>query len=133
MNSGLKKVAVVGSLGHSVTFFQGSCSTIEAASGSQRMLNSRRGALAYSAAKELSAAVGLKLPPLKTHPLAGEENSGSNREPSAGLVRGPAATMLTWPGNSRTFLTRKLAALSRAGLIFGSPDGAGGTREEPAR
>src|SRR4030088_2640208 len=128
MNSGLKKVAVVGSMGTWVTFFQGSCSTIEAASGSQRILNSRRGAFAYSAAKELLAAVGLKLPPMKTSSLTSEENSGSNREASARLVRGPAATMLTWPGNSRTFLTRKLAALSRAGLIFGSPAREGGTR-----
>src|ERR1700730_3422461 len=128
MNSSLKKVAVVGSMGTSVIFFQGSCSTIEADSGSQRILNSRRGAFAYSAAKELSAAAGWKLPPMKTSSLTREENSGSNREGSARLLRGPAATMLTWPGNSRTFLTRKLAALSRAGLIFGSPAGDGGTR-----
>src|SRR6266850_7736534 len=126
MNSGLKNVAVVGSMGTSVIFFQGSCSTIEAASGSQRMLNSRRGAFAYSVAKELSAAVGLKLPPMKTSSLAREENCGSNREAIARLVRGPAAMMLTWPGNSRTLRTRKLAALSRAGLIFGSPAGEGG-------
>src|SRR2546423_10663807 len=32
-------------------FFHGSCSTIEAASGSKRMLNSRRVAFTYSAAK----------------------------------------------------------------------------------
>ena len=74
------------------------------------------------------AAIGLKLPPMKTSSLANEENSGSSREASARLVRGPAATMLTWPGNSCTLRTRKLAALSRAGLIFGSPAGEGGTR-----
>src|ERR1700731_196629 len=93
------------------------------------MLNSRRGELAYSTAKALSAApVGLKLPPMNTSSLGREENAGAKREASARWGGGPAATMLTWPGNSRTFLTRKLAALSRAGLIFGSPAGEGGTR-----
>src|SRR5205807_1095825 len=128
MNSGLKKVRVVGSIGTSVIFFHDSCSTIEAASGSQRMLNSRRGELAYSAAKPLSAATGLKLPPMKTSSSASEANSGSNREAMARLVRGPAATIVTRPGNSCTLRARKLAALSWAGLIFGAPAGEGGPR-----
>ena len=50
---------LVGSTGTCVMCFHASCNTICAASGSQRMLNSRRGVLAYSVAKALPAAVGL--------------------------------------------------------------------------
>src|SRR5437870_11540340 len=128
MNSALKKVLVVGSIGTSVIFFHGSCSTIDAASGSNRMLNSRRVAFTYSAAKGLSAGVGLKLPPMKTSSFANDENCGSSREVIAMLVRGPAAMIVTWPGNSRTARERKLKALSCAGWIVGWPAGEGGTR-----
>src|SRR5712671_3666360 len=96
--SGVKKVFVVGSMGTWVILRQGSCSTIDAASGSQRILNSRRGAFAYSAAKALFDGLGLKLPPMKTNSLARLLTSGSNRTASARLVRGPAAMMVTWPG-----------------------------------
>ena len=59
MYSGLKKVLVVGSIGTCVMCFQASWSTMWAASGSQRMLNSRRGLLAYSSAKALPEGVGI--------------------------------------------------------------------------
>src|SRR4051812_37812299 len=87
-NSFLKNVFVVGSTGTCVIFLHGSCSTIDAASGSQRKLNSRRGALAYSAAKALSAATGLKLPPMQTSSLASEANCESTLAAIARLVRG---------------------------------------------
>src|SRR2546429_8251723 len=128
MNSALKKVLVVGSIGTSVIFFHGSCSTIDAASGSERMLNSRRVAFTYSAAKGLSAGVGLKLPPMKTSSFASEENCGSSRDVSAMLVSGPAVMTLTWPGNSCTTRDRKLAGLSCAGWVVGGPAGEGGPR-----
>src|SRR4029077_17012140 len=108
MNSGLRKVFVVGSIGTSVIFFQGSCSTIVAASGSKRMLNSRRVAFTYSAAKGLSGGGGLKLPPMKPCSFTNEENCGSSLEVIAMLVSGPAQMMLTWPGNSCTLRERKL-------------------------
>src|SRR5215475_14726661 len=128
MNSALKKVLVVGSIGTSVIFFHGSCSTIDAASGSKRMLNSRRVAFTYSAAKGLSAGRGLKLPPMNTSSFANDENCGSNRAVIAMSVSGPAAMIVTWPGNWCTTRERKLAALSCAGWIVGCPAGEGGTR-----
>src|SRR5258708_8768472 len=94
--SGLKKVFVVGSMGTWVILCQGSCSTIDAASGSQRILNSRRGAFAYSAAKALLEGRGLKLPPMNTNSFARLLISGSRRAASATLVKGPPAMVVTW-------------------------------------
>src|SRR5258708_38846327 len=96
--SAVKKVFGVGSMGTWVILRQGSCSTIDAASGSQRILNSRRGAFAYSAAKALFEGQGLKLPRMKTNSFARLLSSGSRRAASARLVKGPAAMMVTWPG-----------------------------------
>src|SRR5260221_3930936 len=126
--SAVKNVFVVGSMGTWVILRQGSCSTIDAASGSQRILNSRRGAFAYSAAKALFEGRGLKLPPMKTNSFARLLTSGSSRAASARLVKGPAAMIVTWPGWRCSSRIRQFAAVSAAALMCGAPAGDGGTR-----
>src|SRR5712671_6371792 len=96
------------------------------------MLNSRRGALIYSFANSLLAAIGLKLPPINTSSFASDENSGSTRAANAIFVNGPAAIIVTCPGNSCTFRIMKLMALSLAALIVGAPAGDGGTTDGSA-
>src|ERR1700733_6929483 len=132
MYSGLKNVRVVGSTGICVILRQGSCSTMEAASASQCMLNSSRGAFTYSAENALPAGTGLKLPPMNTSSFASEANLGSSRAAMATLLNGPSSRMVTSPGYLWTMRIMKLTADSSAARIVGAPSASGGTKNGSA-